>query len=320
MKIDKVLDLIEKGFSAKTLSKLNESQLDVLHSRLMNEQIKQEKKQVTKTTIPASTARTTGANVDGVSIKMDNSGNIVASQTSEGEMKEDETDDVTSDDALGKDAMQSYTGQEAPHDANDMADDGMDDDSGDDRKMMGMAESKRKKGSKKLNPWAICTSQLGKEFGTRERHMWNAKEKNKYERCVKDVKQSLKEGKNPLSLYLENQITNMVEKTLLPRITKGDLLKYLSEAENFASKHIQPFKGSSKKEVGENGPATAPSKPKTSPTTKPGTKPNTRPRPKHPGKNPNPGENPAPKAKSPNVSPEKAKDKVLDLIMKILKK
>ena len=46
-------------------------------------------------------------------------------------MTEDETDDVTTSNALGKDAEQAYTGQEAPHDANDMADDGMDDDSGD---------------------------------------------------------------------------------------------------------------------------------------------------------------------------------------------
>ena len=42
--------------------------------------------------------------------------------------------------------------------------------------------------------------------------MWGAKEKNKYERCVKDVKKSLKEGKNPVSLFLENQITKIVEK------------------------------------------------------------------------------------------------------------
>jgi hypothetical protein len=63
-------------------------------------------------------------------------------QVKETEMTEDETDDVTSSNALGKDAEQSYTGQEAPHDANDMADDGMDDDSSDNRSMMGMAESK----------------------------------------------------------------------------------------------------------------------------------------------------------------------------------
>jgi len=107
----------------------------------------------------------------------------------------------------------------------------------------------------------------------------------------------LKEGKNPVSLFLENEIMRIVEKNLPPRITKGDLLKYLSEA----------------------GPATAPTKPApgTKPSVKPG-KPDTRPRPKHPGKNPNPGENPAPKAKK--VSPEVAKDEVLDLIMNLLEK
>jgi hypothetical protein len=213
-------------------------------------------------------------------------------------LDEDETDDVTSQNALGKDAMQTYTGQDAPHMANDMAPDGMDDDSDNDRKMMGMSEEKKKgKKQKEQNPWAICTAQLGKEFGTRERHLWSAKEKNKYERCVEDVKKSLKEGKNPVSLFLENEIMRIVEKNLPPRITKGDLMKYLSEA----------------------GPATAPTKPApgTKPTTKPG-KPDTRPRPKHPGKNPNPGENPAPKAKK--VSPEVAKDEVLDLIMNLLEK
>ena len=123
------------------------------------------------------------------------------------------------------------------------------------------------------------------------------KRENKYERCVKDVKKSLKEGKNPVSLFIENEIMRIVEKNLPPRITKGDLIKYLSEA----------------------GPATAPSKPApdTKPTTKPG-KPATRPKPKHPGKNPNPGENPAPKAKK--VSPDVAKDEVMDLIMNLLQK
>jgi hypothetical protein len=105
----------------------------------------------------------------------------------------------------------------------------------------------------------------------------------------------LGEGKNPVSLFLENQIMKIVEKNLPPKITKGDLMKYLSEA-----------------------PATAPSKPKTSPTTKPG-KPGTKPqRPPSPFKNPNPNENPAPKAKK--VSPEDAKDEVIDAIIKLLQK
>jgi hypothetical protein len=287
----KIKKLIEKGLTEKTLSKLSESQIDILVDRfVISEQVKQEKKQITKTTIPAATARTTGANVDGVSIKMDAAGNVVASQTTEGELDETETDDVTDQNALGADALQSLTGQEAPHDANDMAPDGMDNDSDNNRKMMGMSEEKTKK-----NPWAICTAQLGKEFGTKERHLWSAKEKNKYERCVKDVKKSLKEGKNPVSLFLENEIMKIVEKNLPPRITKGDLVKYISE----------------------QGPSTAPTKPKTQPGTKPG-KPAPRPRPKHPGQNPNPGENPAPKAKK--VSAKSAKDEVIDLIMNLLEK
>jgi hypothetical protein len=98
----------------------------------------------------------------------------------------------------------------------------------------------------------------------------------------------LEEGKNPVSLFIENQIMKIVEKNLPPRITKGDLIRHLSEGENFATKHLQSFGKSSNTE-------TAPAKPKTSPTTKPGTKPQ---KPAHPGKNPNPGEKEAPKAKA----------------------
>lgn len=287
----KILALIDEGISFNTISKLSESQISTLYSKLVKEQV---------TEIPSKPSYKVGEkggtlppSPKGYSVRKDPTTKDVIVTAAEGEMSEDETDDVTSQNALGKDAMQDYTGQESPHDANDMADDGMDDDSGDNRKMMGMAEAKKRKSKKKeSNPWAICTAQLGKEFGTKERHLWSAKEKNKYERCVKDVKKSLNEGKNPVSLFLENQIMKIVEKNIPPRITKADLVKYLSEA----------------------GPAVAPTKPK--PTTKPGTKPTTRPKPKHPGHNPNPGTNPAPKA----ISPEKAKESVIDLIINLLEK
>jgi len=281
----KAYQLIEKGLSAKTVSKLNETQIETLHKKLiLSEQV---------TEIPGKKTYKVGP--EGGKI-----GNMVVSQdpntkevmvTTETEMTEDETDDVTDKNALGADALQNLTGQDAPHDANDMAPDGMDDDSDDNRKMMGMSEGKKKE----QNPWAICTAQLGKEFGTRERHMWSAKEKNKYERCVKDVKKSLKEGKNPVSLFLENEIMKIVEKNLPPRITKGDLMKYLEE----------------------QGPATAPTKPKEKPGTKerPGpTKPKIR-----PGKNPHPGEKEAPRAGKQNISPEEAKDKVIKSITSLLK-
>ena len=205
---------------------------------------------------------------------------------------------------------------------------------------MGMFESEADLKPGQPNPWAICHAQVG------------PKRTRKFERCVQSVKDQLKEGKNPVSLFIENQIMKIVEKNLPPRITKGDLIRHLSEGENFATKHLQSFGKSS-------GTETAPAKPKTSPTTKPGTKPQkpahpgknpnpgekeapkakkeveeqgpgvapakpkvkpkTKPqRPAHPGKNPNPGEKEAPKAKNP--SPEETKDKVIDVILNLLQK
>jgi len=281
----KALQLIEKGLSAKTVHKLTESQINTLHSRLLISEKKETKEAVTvtkkETTYPASEVnamKAKGQSIPGGSSVRVNADDSVT-VTAEGEVSEDETDDVSDSNALGADALQNITGQEAPHDANDMAPDGMDDDSDDKRGMMGMAEAKKEK----ANPWAICHAQVG------------PKKTKKFERCVQSVKKQLGEGKNPVSLFLENQIMKIVEKNLPPKITKGDLMKYLSEA-----------------------PATAPSKPKTSPTTKPG-KPGTKPqRPPSPFKNPNPNENPAPKAKK--VSAEDAKDEVIDTIIKLLQK
>jgi hypothetical protein len=303
MKINiKALELIEKGLSSKTVAKLTESQINVLHSKLVSE----------VTMVSKSDTSTI---------------NTLKSQKKPFEVYEK---DLEEQDDFELDADQAYTGQQGSHDEYQAADDGMDDDTSPENKdhnMVGMTEGKKKSKKDKDNPWAICTAQLGKEFGTRERHLWSAKENNKYERCVKDVKKSLKEGKNPLSLFLENEIVKIVERNLPPKISKKELMNYLNEAE----------------------PAVAPTKPE--PTTKPGTRPGKRPshpgrnpnpgvnpapkaddtkvaptrtkpttkpgtRPSHPGRNPNPGVNPAPKANKP--SPEEAKDKVIDVIMNLI--
>ena len=293
MKINnKALELIEKGLSANTVGKLTESQINILHSKLVSE--------VTM-------------------VSKDDAGTITTLKSQkkpfevyekDGEMKETETDDVTDQNALGATALQDLTGQEAPHDANDMAPDGMDDDSDDNRKTMGMSEQQEK------NPWAICHAQLG------------PKKTRKFERCVKSVKKQLEEGKNPVSLFLETEIMKIVERNLLPRITKGDLLKYLSEAPTEApTKPItkpdtkpttRPAHPGKNPRPGEQidpkaaEPTTAPTKP----ITKPGTKPTTRPA--HPGKNPRPGEQIDPKAG--RISPEDAKQEVIDVILNLLKK
>jgi hypothetical protein len=302
MKINKkALELIEKGLSSKTVSKLDESQINLLHMRLIGEE----------TMVSKSDTATIQ--------KLKNEKKPF--QVYEKEI--DEEDDLENNDAFGADAMQSATGQETPHMSDDMAPDGMDDDSDNNRKEMG--ESKKKEDGP--NPWAICHSQVG------------PKKSRKWERCVREVKKQLKEGKNPVSLFIENQIMKIVEKNLPPRITKGDLVKYLTEnnpsvapskpktkpttkpgtrPQRPAHPGKNPNPGENpapkaKKETNENSPSVAPSKPKTKPTTKPGTRPQ---RPAHPGKNPNPGENPAPKAKKPSA--EEAKDKIMDVILNLL--
>ena len=248
MKINKkALRLIDKGLSANTVSKLDESQVDVLYKKLFVEQIN-----VSKT----DTAMITKLKSEKKPF-----------QVYEKELEEEE--EVTVD-------PNKETETQDPKQVGPSSDDGF----GDETDGMGMFEEKE---DNKPNPWAICHSQVG------------PKKSRKWERCVREIKKQLGEGKNPVSLFLENEIMKIVERNIPPRITKGDLVKYLSEA----------------------GPATAPSKPKTSPTTKPG-KPATRPRPSHPGKNPNPGEKESPKAKK--ISAEKAKDEVIDVIMQLLQK
>lgn len=233
-----IVYLIEKGLSIKTVSNLTESQINVLVEKFKKEtkeQVQQTTTQVKTTKIPSSTARTTGAVVDGVSIKMDGAGNVVATQTSEGEIKEDETDDVTSSNALGKDAEQSYTGQESPHDANDMADDGMDDDSGDDRSMMGMAEGKiNEKFESKAQQglfWARCNKcesknckwcKMAKEFSdsTSKKQYKTMPEKKHPEKSV---------TKENLEKFLEKKISEMVDNTIRPKMTKKDLIEAIKK-------------------------------------------------------------------------------------------
>ena len=148
-----------------------------------------------------------------------------------------------------------------------------------------MKEEKKK--SKKYNPWAICTSSVGR------------KDKKKYERCVMDVKKSIKEGKDPVNLFLEEKIVSLLEKHIQPKISKKDFLQMISETDT----ETAPAKPKEKqKDKERKGPFVVPKvkpapkamdeaetaepivKPKT-PTTKPKTP-----------FSPKPGVKPAPKA------------------------
>ena len=298
MKINKkALELIENGLSSKTVSKLTESQIDVLHKKLVAEQIN-----VSKT----DTATITRLKSEKKPF-----------QVYEKEL--DEEEEVTVD-------PNKETETQDPKQVGPSSDDGF----GDENDGMGMFENEADLNPGQPNPWAICHAQVG------------PKKTRKFERCVQSVKKQLAEGKNPLSLFLENEISKLVEKHIQPKMTKGELLKYLSEGEHSKSDNDtktapvrtkpdvkpktrpgHPMKNpnpgekpspKAKTNVDENNPAEAPT---IAPTrTKPDVRPNKRP--SHPMKNPNPGEKPNPKAKK--ISPEVAKDKVIDTIMNILKK
>jgi len=219
----------------------------------------------------------------------------------DGEVKETDDVEVTTD-------PNKEIETQDPKQVGPSSDDGF----GDETDGMGMFEEKRKP-----NAYAICHSQVG------------PKRTRKFERCVKSVEKQLEEGKNPVSLFIESEIIKIVERNVLPRITKGDLMKYLSEANSPLTAPAKPTTkpdtkpGTRPSHPGKNPrpgeeiapkaaePTTAPSKP----ITKPGTKPTTRP--SHPGKNPRPGEEIAPKAGK--ISPEDAKQEVIDVILNLLK-
>jgi hypothetical protein len=231
-----VIYLIEKGLSEKTVANLSESQI-----KLLVEKFKKENKEQTevRTTVydtkdPEQKKKLNQALQDPTALQGQNI------QVKETEMTEDETDDVTSSNALGKDAEQTYTGQEAPHDANDMADDGMDDDSSDNRSMMGMAESTlNEKFESKAQQglfWARCNKcssknckwcKMAKEFSdsTSEKQYKTMPEKKHPEKTVK-VKGKSNEG---LEKFLEKKIIDMVESSIDPKMTKKDLIEAIKK-------------------------------------------------------------------------------------------
>jgi len=366
---NKIHSLINHGFKTSTLLKLNENQIDLLYSKLL-ESKKENKEAVTKT----STTTTFDPSNDtdrkaledmlgkkGVPTTVDPATKKVTVVSEEGDV-----DDVDDENALGKDSLQSYTGQELPHDANDMSPDGMDDDSDNDRKMMGMSEDEMKEEmdflmgvdeeiSEKFESkaqqglfWARCNKcsdknckwcKMAKEFSksTSKKQYEKMPEKKHPEKTVNYKKKETKENymdmvakgvtnnfrkklddvrvgvsyDNVSEEKLEKNIMKLVEKHILPKMSKKDLISFITEQgtkekekertkekeKEKERKHDNPYKPKegpkpapkAKKEKVDEQPAPVKTPPKTKPTTKP-NKPSTPYKPK-------PGPKPAPKAK-----------------------
>jgi len=304
MKINKkALELIDKGLSAKTVGKMTESQIAVLHSKLMIEAVTQQT--TTSYNIPTSDLE------KGTAVPAPPAGKKMVIQKTSTGIKATPMEEMAEEEEVTIDPNKETETQD-PKQVGPSSDDGF----GDETDGMGMFESEADLKPGQPNPWAICHAQVG------------PKKTRKFERCVKSVKKQLEEGKNPVSLFLETEIMKIVERNILPRITKGDLLKYLSEAPTEApTKPItkpdtkpttRPAHPGKNPRPGEQidpkagEPTTAPTKPITKPDTKPTT------RPAHPGKNPRPGEQIDPKAG--RISPEDAKQEVIDVILNLLKK
>jgi hypothetical protein len=305
MKVNKkALELIDKGLSAKTVGKLTESQIEILHSKLVISEQVSEVPQIGKTYKVGPKGGSLPPTPRGYSIRQDPNTKEVMATAAESELEEDV--EVTTD-------PNKEIETQDPKQVGPSSDDGF----GDETDGMGMFESEADLKPGQPNPWAICHAQVG------------PKKTRKFERCVKSVKKQLEEGKNPVSLFIESEITKIVEKNLPPRITKGDLMKYLSEANSPLTAPVKPTTkpdtkpGTRPAHPGKNPrpgeqidpkaaePKTAPTKPITKPDTKPRT------RPVHPGKNPRPGEQIDPKAG--RISPEDAKQEVIDVILNLLK-
>jgi hypothetical protein len=255
MKNKKIKQLMERGLSHKLLLTMNEGQINQLHKMMVSE----------ITMVP----KTDTATID----KLKN-------EKKPFEVYEQGVEVDKSDSKLGQTTQEPHQVQ-APDGMDDEGDDGID-------KEEDISESKKKS---KYNPYAICTSSVGRE------------DKKKFERCVMDVKRNVKEGKNPYLPIVESSLLKMVEKHISPKISKIDLLNTLSEQGIIS----RPFKNSmigfvdetkidksnkntyvSKKEAMEQSTKTAPTR------VKPGTKEKEKPGKMDPFKNPK--HQPKPKA------------------------
>lgn len=236
-----IMFLVENGLSSKVISKLTDNQVKVLIEKFKKEAKEEVKQTVTNVTYDPNNPNDQkllaqkGLHIDPSSKK------ITMTQGSGGEIKEDELDDVTSSNAQGDLDIQKYTGQEAPHMANTMAPDGMDDDSDNNRSNMGVAESEiTEKFESKAQQglfWARCNKcsdkdckwcKMAKEFSdsTTKKDYKKMPEKIHPEKTVKYKK---KETNENLQKFLEKKISEMVDNNIDAKMSKKDLIETIKK-------------------------------------------------------------------------------------------
>jgi len=231
-----ILFLIENGLSSRTISSISNKQVGLLvekFKKLKKSENKEQTQVVTQvfdSSKPDDKAKLNQMLKDPTKLQGQNI-----------EVKEDEEDSVTSQNVFSKDVSQEYTGQEAPHDETSMQDDGMGDDSGENRSMMGMAESEiNEKFESKAQQglfWARCNKcsdkkckwcKMAKEFSdsTSKKDYKKMPEKIHPEKTVKYKKKKTNEN---LQKFLEDRIVNIIENNIEPKMTKKDLINTIKK-------------------------------------------------------------------------------------------
>lgn len=274
----KIIDLMRNGFSFKTLNGLNESKLNLLHKKMI------------KGSINEAITMVKGSNKPEIE-------NLKRQGLTFQVYEADEEDSM--DFEKGERTQSPKQVGPATDDGFNSYGDGMPTEN----------EMKEGKTKPKLNPFAICTSSLGKIFGTTERSEWDKKQMDNYERCVMSLKKSKKNKGGIKESLVESLIFALVEKHIKPSMTKKDFMTYISEQNpgtKEREKEREKTKTPGKPKDDPNDPYSPKPGIKTRPkAAEPGTKEKEREKTKTPGRpkdNPNdpfspkPGVKPRPKA------------------------
>ena len=279
-KEQKIVRLLEEGFSYETIKKMSNLHINKIYESIEEAQTTTvEKTTYSKSEIDKMKRDSGGLSVDGT-VTPNDDGSVTVTQ-----QMEEEIDDTN---ALGKLSMQTATGQEMPHDADDMAPDGMDDDSDNNRKMMANEEfygnidedsviEELFGGSKKKMKTPITTLGMFEETneGTK---CWKGYEKKgmktmfgkRVPNCVK------KESKEEKVRQIEESILSLIKKSQGKMLTKKDILSEqpkIAPAEPTVKPGVKPKRGTPYKPKHSPKPKAGTEIKPAEPTVKPGVKP-----------------------------------------------
>lgn len=200
----KVARLLDRGLKFETLKNLSESQIDSLYGAIIKEQ----------DDASAAAEEVTSKIQQARQITQQLKNDLVGEE----ELEENE-------DGLEDLARQDYTGQEGPHDEDDMAPDGMDDDSDNNRSEMGESEIEEKFRSKAQQGYFFAKCE---EEGPKSK--W-CKMADEFASDTKDFSKLPEKVKEESIRQIEESLVSLIRKYIPEEtMTKKDLLNMLEQA------------------------------------------------------------------------------------------